>query len=280
MSTVILSGSNVDLSSTSNYSGAALPSNGDTLILRQRTASFTAGLSALSAITLAAFIVESSFTGNLGTTTTPAVIDADDVTWAGTGSLSHVDFGSATIDSVTVTGTGSGASDGLESLRIKGSDIQTAYVLGGSVAIAGNSPLDTASIDVALVVGSNGTTSPSCRIGTGTTIGGITVNSGTLNNDGASPSGAVSVTGGTYAFAGSANHTGTVSLSGSGQMIDRSTGTIDDLTIAGNAIYDASQSPSPKTVTAATVAGGTIKQINGNVTFTAIDFTGSTITVQ
>lgn len=264
MAIVILSGTDTSLAAVANYSTGALPSGGDTLVIRQRSANFTSNLGALSAIALAAIIVEATFTGQIGTGNTHATLNAAELTWAGAGSLALLDFGSNAVN-ITVQSTGSGATDGLEALRVKGSAIGSVWVLGGTVCIAGHQPTDTATVS-ALVVGSTGSGSPAVRIGVGTTITDIDVYAGSLVNDGASPSGAVRLLNAQaeYTPGLNADHSGTVIIE-AGTMIDKTGGTITDLTVSGG-VYDASQDPRPKTITDFTFSAGTFSQLN-NVTF-------------
>lgn len=238
-----------------NWSGTAVPVNGDDVVIEHTDGSIRYGLDQ-SAVTLASLTIRQSFTGDIGLPevnangteyheyrATHLAVGATTATVGegegqGSGRI-KLDFGSVQT-ALTVYNTGSPAETTLESLQWKGthaSNVVSCY--GGSVAVAGYGG-ETATV-LTLRVGGDA----QVRCGPGVTLG-------TATNDGASLDVYSNTTtlnhlDGTTGVHGSAT-VGTLTID-AGTVVYLSSGTITTLSVGSDATIDFEQDVRARTVT-------------------------------
>jgi hypothetical protein len=270
--TVVSSGPN-DASTLANYSGAALPVDGDTLILENTNSSLLYGLDALAAVTLASLVIKQSFTGLVGL---PRVhgsgtgmyqeyrvqyFAVGSTLWSlglGDGSGSgriKLNFGTVQYTG-TIFNSGTSTENNIPAVLIKGTHASNALsILKGSVGVAiFASELSTISVlkiayvssiqsDVVLV------------LGVGVTVTTITKTGGSLTAQAGLAAAITTLT----------QYDGTCTLGGAiavttatigGTLIDQSSGTITTLTLLPKGVYDHSKSLVAKTITTHTITTG------------------------
>ena len=229
-------GNESDYSVAANWSPSGVPAAADTVILPGTSSqNITAGLDQ-SAIALAAFIVEDGYSGTIGTSAGYLQIDADTITFDGSGAA-YIDTGSADVD-FDVTGTAT-ATAGSFGLYIIGTNIDDLSVKSGTVGVA-VLPGEAATLADARVLGGKltigaGVTQLNLEADGGTTthkntITTVKVFSGTVNAEVSGQATTIYSFGGTYNLNGTGNPTtlnlegGTIDTTGSG--ISRSVATL------------------------------------------------------
>lgn len=256
MAIVILSGTSTDLSNVSNYSTGALPSNGDTLIVEKRSASFTTGLTALSGIALDTLVVRDSFTGSFSSLTGSYVeLDADKVIFDGRGAVNLLDFGANSVSYINVMGTASQASDGLPALRILGSAIDDINVVAGSVGVACHKSNETATISKIVAGGRNSGGIANVRIGPGATVTTIEINDGAVINEALATVTTIEINSPIGSCISSGGNITTLTINNGSYIDQANNSTIATLVLSGGT-YDASQSPTNKNITNLTINSG------------------------
>jgi hypothetical protein len=215
----------------------------------------------MSAITLNSLTIAQTFAGTIGTNVTTGSFGYWQIgaaTWTigtpsgngiaaiGSGRI-KIDFGGNPYTGV-VLATGPSIDQGVESVRIKGSNSASLlFVLGGRVGVATNMPGETAALAEVDAIGSNAY----CNLGAGViwtsanaSAGGtLTVNSGS--------SGALSVSSGSTATTQGSGAIATVNAGGTVNLNHRPSGmdAITTLNLYPTGSADFSQLPSPVTVT-------------------------------
>lgn len=139
---------------TANWSSGSLPATGDDVVIANSSSVIDSGLSQ-SGVTLASLVIDSTFAGTIGTTSTPLSISA--TLWrvneegiiagqAGSGRI-YINFGSVQFTGV-VGATPAALEDGLQAVRILGSHASNALSVTGAstVGVATNTPAETATI--------------------------------------------------------------------------------------------------------------------------------------
>jgi hypothetical protein len=190
-----------------NWSLGTAPVTGEHVRLRNSAATIDTGL-AQSAVTLASFVQENTFTGAVGAATTPLAISM--TLWRLEGGIGrfNVDFGT---NAFIGTVLGSGALDtNLKAVRIKGVHASSVVnILDGDVGVAMNTPADTA------------------------TVGDVNVEGGTVELSRGVTWTNLSNKGGTVVV----HSGGTLLTSRAGQTTTRDTGTITTVTGIGGQIF-------------------------------------------
>ncbi len=255
-----------DANIAANYSTGALPTTGDTLYLTASSSSLLWNLSSLSAVTLAARYIDSTFTGSIGLPSVnvpppgstngaggyyeyrptylvlPATLDSIGQGVGAGSNFLQLDYSSVQT-AVTVYGTATPQTQGTFALRLKGSNASnTLSVLKGVVGI-GVEPADTTtqftvveqtyvnqpSIDTNITVGVGVT------LTTVNTYGGVFTNLGasvTTHNVGA---GATVNVGGAAACTTLGNQGGTVNWNSTGTITIYRDNAVGTLNLAQNA---------------------------------------------
>jgi hypothetical protein len=128
-----------------NWSLGTVPVTGEHVRLRNSAALIDTGL-AQSAVTLASFVQEPTFTGAVGGASTALAISM--TLWRLEGGITrfNVDFGTNAFTG-TVLGAGGSADTNLKPVRVKGVHASNVLnVLDGDVGVAMNTPADTATL--------------------------------------------------------------------------------------------------------------------------------------
>jgi len=124
-----------DLSVGGNWSTSSVPTGGDHVrLVSNYTANMSAGMSTLSATTLGDVVVESGYTGSIGTISDPLDIICSRFEFNGGGS-SHINLQSSSIDAI-INDTSQNISTGQRGLYLTGTTLQTVSITGGIVGIA------------------------------------------------------------------------------------------------------------------------------------------------
>lgn len=239
-----------------NYSGGALPTNGDTLVFSDGDSSCQYGLSALSGVTLASLNIYASYSGDIGLPERDEdgdyyqyrdkyfQVSATTVTvGAGEGSSSgriKLDLGSVQT-TVHVLNTGQPVEQGPKALMLKGTHSSNVLnVTKGSVDVAREDGSTSTFATVRVSYETNSSGDSDVRLGAGTTLTTVLQFGGTL----AIQSDTTSLTvrdGVCYLLDGA--HTAVVATGG---LVDwRTTDEITDLS-ASNCTVDLSHDPQPK----------------------------------
>lgn len=261
-----------DASIAANYSGGALPSNGDTLIL-SGAVQLLYGLDALSGVTLASRTADATFTGNVGL---PELNPAGYVEyrprfWSvaatldniySTGGRYYIDSGSAQT-TLRIFGSASPTEPGRKTIQWKNTHVSSAVYITKGYFAAG--PEETDSYKIAtLDIGYQTNQASDCNVylgpgGTLTTLyktgGSLEINSAftTLNHY----AGETLVSRGT---------TGTANVFG-GRLRDRNGSTKTQVYIYDSATYDLSPGVEACTITNLTMYGGELIDPGKRATF-------------
>ena len=255
-----------DLADAANYSGGALPSNGDTLVMGSPA---KYGLTALAAVGLAEFVRPAGVqvglpdvnpagypefrTTYMSLKSTLATIDVSNQDGAGAVRLNLV----TTACTLTVRGDQGGGQLGGEALHLKGSAAATAVNLTGGSFAACPGAEDTLTMTTLRAIGATVRVGPGCTLGTPTIFGGTVLLE-------ASWSSGLTVDGGAAVTVGRAA-TGTMTLD-SGSVLWLSTANPGNSPAIGSgAALDLSQAPSGLTIggTVALNAGCTLNDAAG-----------------
>lgn len=261
------------LSNVENYSGGALPSNGDVLIIQNLSSDILWDVDALSAIALAEFHMDASFTGQFGLKpindingspyyeyrTRPVSIQST-LSYCNRGrgacsKFAYIDFGSSTGTTCTVFNTASPDDNGTPALCIKGSNSghvfnmqKGTWALG---AFAGDETNGTLNISYV----SDKESDSIGFVGADSGIGVVNMSGGQVEFDlhsgkGASALTTVTVTGGQMTINGNLGISTNLIAMGDCRIFYNSTGTIaGNPVLAGSAVLDFSQDMRTKTVT-------------------------------
>jgi hypothetical protein len=272
--------SSTDFTLAANWSDAAAPANGDTLILNHLgTASIETNLgSVLTGITL---IVEKSYLGRIGvlTSTTQTYLTFDGGTISiGTppaqgspngSSLIMIGNTSTTAMTVNVLDSAStGYSLNYPPVLVKGTDL-TVNVTGGRVGIAALVG-DTAAGTFKLTKGA-GSESPFIYFGSGATPTAISASAGAVNSRSSNTCGSAVISGtASYTYDGTGAHTA-LTVRDTATCYYSGTGTITTASVSGGTL-DFSRDTRAKTVTNSTVYSGSRLNVDngvaGGITFT------------
>lgn len=283
-STTTTSAGPSDVSLAANWSGNALPANGDTVYLEDSSIGLKYNLQALSAVTLAALYIRSTFTGDIGLPET----NIDGATpyheyrqtyWQiaatlevigdgpGQGSQRIKRDGGSVQTSLSVRNTGSSAETNLEAMQWKGTNVSNIVeVTKGSVAIAGYGG-DTATVATLRIGYQDGQSSDATvRCGPGTTLTTITQTGGSLQIESAVTT--LNNSGGTVTVLGS-GAIGTLT-NYSGTVVHLGTGTVTTYTAGpGAALSRDGRNLAGVTFTNTTIqTGASISDPGGTITFT------------
>lgn len=233
MSTCIWTGSvSSTFATDGNWLGGSAPVNSDTVYI-QGTVSITGASTGLTGLV---FVVDPTYTGTIGSSTTYLSFTAASFNFAGL-NTSYIDLGSSAISAI-VTNT-IGATANTAGLYLKGSALTSLSVSGGYVALAGLDA-ETSSVTTARVTNSGS----QLILGSGVTLTTASVSDGTLYVNCAATT--VTVNSGTAYTSGTGAIT-TITQNG-GTCYPRSSGTITTHNInAGTANYLVS--PVARTVT-------------------------------
>ena len=256
-----------------NWSGAAVPVDGDDVYIENSSVDILYGISQ-SSIDLLTLNIAASFTGKLGLPTINEsggyyeyrtrylTLTADTVNvgygeGSGSGRILLSLGANATV--LVVTTTGSPIESAVPALVVAGSaSTYTLTVLGGSVGIA-TEVGQAAVLDVVTISGTGNIT-----LGSGCTLTTVTLDAGTLTTN--SNVTTINVVDGTATI-----QAGTVgTLNQDGGVVDyRSTGTMTSAKVGTGATLDFTQDPRARTVSACTLeATGTITDTYKSVTWT------------
>lgn len=154
-----------------NWAGGVTPVAGDDVYIRG-TQSIDDGLD-WSGVDVDVFVVESSYSGTIGTSTSPFKIGITDtsgrIDFSGSGEA-HLDIGGSAVN-VTIRSTAA-AGIGSYGLTIKGTGIAVLSIEGGKVGIATGDPADTATVTTLRCLGGR------TVVGEGTTVTNVDVGGG------------------------------------------------------------------------------------------------------
>ena len=250
-----------DAATVTNYSGGALPSNGDHLVLERTNVSILYGLTALAGISLASFTRKRSFTGQVGLPDTAdggyreyrtreLSVNAPIITVEQTGSdrAQQVRILAVDADPVTMVVAGDGVASplGSEAIEVRGLPADsTLTVIGASVAVA-TAAGTVATIDALTAHAST------VRLGSGVTLDAATVRNATAQLDCTATT--LNVDGGTT-IVGEAAATTNLAID-AGSVLWRSTGSPGTVVVGGGGQVDFSQAPAAVAVTAVTLNAG------------------------
>lgn len=240
-----------DWAVTTNWQEGSVPIAGDDVVIKNNAVAITASLNQ-SAVTLASFTCDSTYTGTIGSSSAYLQVGATLVSigapsnsaTAGTGSPRiKLDFGSVQT-TITVYSTCATTSDaGLEPFRWKGTHASNkCYVVGGGrVGVATTLTSEVATLTEWDVTGSGAVLNlgPGCTLTTGyATAGNTTVNS-TMTTLTVSPGATVTTQG-----------TGAVTTANVGGTLNsNSSGTITTCNLYAQGRADFSQNPASRAVT-------------------------------
>lgn len=240
---------------TANYSGGALPSNGDTLVFRDTDQSLLYDLDALSAVTLAELIIDQSFTGDIGLPEYDAdgdyyqyrgdylqvgatLVTVGSGEGAGSG-LIKLNLGSVQ-STINVLQTGQPSQDGFKAVVIKGTNASNELnVVKGSVDVAPEQGNTSTLLTLRVAYDENLDSDADVRIGDAVTLSYVTQYGGKLEIK--SDTTSVDHFDGTLKI-----------LEGAHPLIESRGGTLDyrstgEFTLlASNAVVDFSNDPRPK----------------------------------
>jgi hypothetical protein len=260
-----------------NHSGVAVPSSLDTVWLSNSESDISDGL-AQSSVTLTAFNVEHSYTGDIGRPDNTGLyneyrnkylaISATTINVGmgnGSGSqLIRLNTGSNQT-TLNVFNTGSSSETNYETLLWKGTHSSNAVnVIRGSVGIAVK-PSETATVATLRVGYQDSVESDAnVRLGPGVTLTTVDQSGGRVVCGSSMTT--LGIRGGTFTgnFAAAAT---TINLDG-GRVVWQSSGTITNLKIGSGGTFDASQDMRPITVTNCTIeSGATLLDPHKRITF-------------
>lgn len=252
---------NGDLSVATNYEGGAAPGAGDTLILANSARDLSP--QDISADTLAALIVEESFTGNAGEGNQYLIAAATSVIYRGQGSAFRLDL--TTVHSTCrVEKTAAAGVAGLPPLLLKANkDTTDFYIVGGSAGIGVIEAAEAPVFD-RLYVGAEGALlTPSVVVAKGATGNNLFVASGQADYYGVLED--LDIWGG-VAVLNTDDALGVVSVRGGILYPDRH-GTISELSMQAG-LTDFLRTELPRTVTLATIEKTAELRKGPSVTFT------------
>ena len=267
------SGNEGDYGTAANWSPSGVPIAGDDVIIANTSQSITGTLDQ-SAVALNSIIIDQSFTGEIGNSSSDFLQIASATAVIGqrrgnigtfTGSKRlNLDFGSSTACQVEVYNTASTAQDPNRTpCRIQAANASTDIkIYNGAVSLSDDSD-DTSTVGDILVQGGT------CTAGSGMTITNVTVSGGTLNIY-SSIGTLARVKGGTLnAYDGtSANTIATCTVSDAGIVNHYATGTITTLNCNGGTT-DLTRTQDAKTVTTVNLdSDATLIIDTANVTLT------------
>lgn len=250
-----------DANNAANYSGGAVPSNSDVLILEGTDVSILTGLTALASVSLASFTRKASFTGSIGLPdissrgyreyrTRELSVNAPiiNIVQASTDRAGQVRILAVDADPVAlvVTGDGIATALGSEAIEIRGLPADsTIEVIGASLAVATTAG-QVATADSITATGST------LRLGSGVTLGDLTARGCTIAMDCSVDD--LSFDGGTIIVGGSAAVTNTTI--DAGLVSWRSTGSPGTVVVGGGGQIAFDQAPGAVAVTAVTLHAG------------------------
>lgn len=255
---------------TPAYPATSLPASGDTLTFENNSNSALYGLTALSAVTLAALHVNQSFTGQIGLPQVnaggyveyrPRYMQLDGGTWdvglgngSGSGKI-QLDFGASANHLGTVFNSGSSTEKNIPAILILGSySANVLSVFKGSVGVAvfAGEAAALTTLNMAYVNSVPGDAIVQCGAGAIVT---------TVNQAGGQLSLAYNVAAITQ-YAGTVTVTGATAISGTatigGTLVDQSSGNIGTVTLLPKGVYDRSQSLKTKTITNLNMNAGAV----------------------
>lgn len=207
-----------------NWSGGTAPVAGDSIHI-SGSQDIDDALDS-SAIDVDRFVVESSYTGSIGSKGSPLEIGITDTTgtieFSGSGEA-HLDLGASVVNMIVHSTSSAGV--GSYGLYVKGSAIAVLSVEGGKVGIAVDVPADTATITTLRCLGGR------TVVGSGTTVTNVDVGSGARLTLRANCSD-MDIRSGTVKTTESAAISSSVTIWG-GRLIHNSTGTIASAIIQG-----------------------------------------------
>tara|TARA_R110000868_G_scaffold113676_2_gene304901 strand:- start:362 stop:1666 length:1305 start_codon:yes stop_codon:yes gene_type:complete len=277
-----------DWSVAANWSGGAVPANGDTVYIENSNVDILYGLSQ-SGVTLAALYIPASYTGKIGLPTTHAasgtaaayyeyratelaigatIFQSGHGDGQGSGRL-KINFGSVQT-ACTVVNTGTTAETGLSAFLFRGTHSSNVLsVFGGTVGVAqlAGQSATLATLNITSTTGGNRFATVYCGtgLGTGVTVvqsgGALTLNAGTTS---------LTIHGGTCTLEAGAHP---IIDNQGGYIVANTSGTLagTSLTVGSTATLDFDQSAVAKTVTADITCyrGATVK--NGNATLATLN---------
>jgi len=251
-----------DWSTAANWSGGAVPVNGDDVVIENSAVSIYYGL-AQSAVTLASLVIESSYTGAIGLPPDNAndYVEYRDQYLAigatvlkilgGTGQV-NIDVGSAQT-AATITSAARSNTTGLPAILLKGTHVgNTVTVTKGDVGVAVKAA-ETATA-ATLAVGYDASLAGDATVvcGSGVTLTTINQSGGSLTIE--SNATTINQTEGTLHVTGAGAVT-TLNLDG-GTCYYKSTGTCTTANVGNGGVLDFRRNPSARTVTNCTVNYG------------------------
>lgn len=277
-----------DWSVAANWSGGAVPVNGDTVYIENSNVDILYGLGQ-SAVTLAALYIPATYTGKIGLPTMHAasgtaaayyeyratelaigatIFRSGHGEGQGSGRI-KVNFGSVTT-TCTVVNTGTTAETGLSAFLFRGTDSSNVLnVYGGTVGVAqlAGQSATLATLNITSTTGGNRFATVYCGTGLGTGVavsmsgGNLTLNAGTAS---------LAIYGGTVTLEAGAHP---IINNQGGVLIANTSGTLagTSFTVGATATVDFDQSAATKTVTAdiSCYKGATVK--NGNATLATLN---------
>lgn len=275
-----ISTSSTDWNTAANWSGAAVPIDGDDVFITNSSvdiAAFDASATQLTSLT-----IDKSFSGKIGSASAYLQVDATTLT-VGRQSTDTSYTGSSrirlkgTYTTVNVVDTASsGADTGYPPLMLAGS-ITSLNVRSGKVGVCVATPTETGTCTTVNVNrADNATTDPSVTLGAGVSTTTVNVDGGTVFSLSNNAVTTATVASGTYRVEGNAAHT-TLVVQG-GTCIYNGTGTITTAKVY-NATADFSNDSRSKTVTNCDLYRGAKLKLDtgvqGSVTFTnGVDLNG------
>lgn len=259
------SGNENSYNTAANWSGGAVPTTNDTVVIPRDAANNITGYDA-SAVTLTKFIVEEGCSITIGSTTTPLQVAPADFEFNGSGT-SVFNFNGTNVN--IVAGKTASPSAGLNGLYVKGTGIDSITVYGtanvGLAVLSG----DTATVDSGADITVSG--SAVLDIGRSVTLTGTTIkmNGGTCTSRSAIIT--LDKRAGTFTHY---NGNATTVNNWGGIYYDQSNGTITTYNGGTTGQYLRERDLRDKTLTNTNLYGGTtFKDPNKTITFTnAINF--------
>jgi hypothetical protein len=268
-STTTASAGPADASTVTNYSGGALPSNGDILIFENSSKSVLYGLDALSGVTLSVLEVRQSYTGWIGLPRTNGTgtnsyseyrdqyLQVGATSWwigSGDGSGSgriKIDFGSVQYTGA-VLNSGSSSEAYIPSVLLKGTHASNSLmVLKGTVGVAFFAGETSTLSEVKIGYVSSVLGDANVQLGDGVTLTTVTKAGGNLSLS----SNVTTLT----QYDGQTNISGSATIGTAnvdGTLVDRSSGTFTNVTLTGKGVYD-NKSLTAKTITNLTMYANT-----------------------
>lgn len=276
------SGAANDIGTAANWEPSGVPTTSDTVVFdgARSVVDATSGLSGsntLEGVALTAIYVYDSYTGKIGTATSPLVCDADTVYLhykSGSSSTNgsqriNLDLGSGQYTLVCHGSATTSADTGMPPIRVIGSHASNAAYISGSALIGFGVTDDADTYTLAslnMQPDANGAV-PTVTLGVGGTLSSATVEvlGGSLLNRGANIGGTMIVSGGTYTANGAATHAG-INIQGGGTIVYNSSGTqTGTINVGGSGKLDCSRDARAKTIGAIVARGSaTVDLDNGN----------------